>query len=204
MSTATSTFTSQRKPELLGQTVVVIGGSAGIGLETARRARAEGAKVILTGRDPERLKRAASELEALSIAEFDATDPASLERFFHDLPAIDHVIVTAGRPYYGRLVDMDFAQVRSAIDGHLMMALQIARNAVNKVRPGGTLLFMGGTGARRPAVGLGIAAAITAALPALTANLALELAPVRVNLIAAVVRDGKNLKGRQACFGKGV
>jgi NAD(P)-dependent dehydrogenase (short-subunit alcohol dehydrogenase family) len=141
--------------------------------------------VILTGRDPERLKRAESELEALSIAEFDATDPASLERFFHDLPAIDHVIVTAGRPYYGRLVDMDFAQVRSVIDGHLMMALQVARNAVNKIRPGGTLLFMGGTGARRPAVGLGIATAITAALPALTANLALELAPVRVNLIAA-------------------
>jgi NAD(P)-dependent dehydrogenase (short-subunit alcohol dehydrogenase family) len=185
MSTATNTFPIQREPELLGQTIVVIGGSAGIGLETARRARAEGAKVILTGRDPERLKRAASELEALSTADFDATDPASLERFFHDLPAIDHVMVTAGRPYYGRFVDMDFAQVRSAIDGHLMMALQVARNAVNKVRPGGTLLFMGGTGARRPAVGLGIAAAVTAALPALTANLALELAPVRVNLIAA-------------------
>ncbi len=185
MSTATNTFPIQREPELLEQTLVVIGGSAGIGLETARRARAEGAKLILTGRDPERLKRAASELEALSTADFDATDTASLERFFHDLPAIDHVMVTAGRPYYGRLVDMDFAQVRSAIEGHLIMALQVARNAVNKVRPGGTLLFMGGTGARRPAVGLGIAAAVTAALPALIANLALELAPVRVNLIAA-------------------
>jgi len=163
----------------------VIGGSAGIGLETARRARTEGAKVILAGRDPERLKRATGELDAVSTADFDATDTASLERFFHDLPAIDHVLVTAGRPYYGRLIDMDFAQVRSAIDGHLMMALQVARNAVNKVRPGGTLLFMGGTGARRPAGGLAIAAAVTAALPALTANLALELAPVRVNLIAA-------------------
>ena len=58
----------QREPELLGQTVVVIGGSAGIGLETARRARAEGAKLILTGRNPERLQHAASELDALSIA----------------------------------------------------------------------------------------------------------------------------------------
>ena len=61
----------------LGQTVVVIGGSAGIGLETARRARAEGAKVILTGRNPERLQRAASELDALSTATFDANDPCS-------------------------------------------------------------------------------------------------------------------------------
>ena len=64
----------QREPELLGQTVVVIGGSAGIGLETARRARVEGASVILTGRNPERLAQAAKELDAQSTAAFDATD----------------------------------------------------------------------------------------------------------------------------------
>jgi NAD(P)-dependent dehydrogenase (short-subunit alcohol dehydrogenase family) len=185
MSTTTNTAPIQGEPELLGQTVVVIGGSAGIGLETARRARAEGAKLVLTGRNPEPLQRAASELEALSTAAFDATDSTSLERFFRDLPTIDHVMVTAGRPYYGRLVDMDFAQVPRAFDGHLVMALQVARNAIGKVRPGGTLLFMGGTGGRRPHIGLSITAAVTAALPALTANLALEIAPIRVNLIAA-------------------
>jgi NAD(P)-dependent dehydrogenase (short-subunit alcohol dehydrogenase family) len=186
MSTARSTIPTQREPELLGETVVVIGGSAGIGLETARQARAAGAKLILTGRDAKRLQRAASELQPLSTAAFDATDSASLERFFRDLPAtIDHVMVTAGRPYYGRLVDMDFEQVRHALDGHLLLALQVARNAAPKVRPGGTLLFMGGTGARRVGVGLAIASTATAALPALTASLALELAPVRVNLIAA-------------------
>jgi len=68
---------------------------------------------------------------------------------------------------------------------HLSQALYVARNAANKVRPGGTLIFMGGTGARRPAIGLSITSAMTAALPALTASLALEIAPVRVNLIAA-------------------
>jgi NAD(P)-dependent dehydrogenase (short-subunit alcohol dehydrogenase family) len=186
MSTATTASPIQREPELLGQTVVVIGGSAGIGLETARRARVEGAKLILTGRNAERLQRAASELDALTTAAFDATDPAPLERFFRDLPTtIDHVMVTAGRPYYGRLVDMDFAQVRRALDASLLLVLQVARNAAHKVRPGGTLLFMGGTGGRRPGIGLGIASTVTVALPALTANLALELAPVRVNLIAA-------------------
>jgi len=186
MSTARTALPIQHEPELEGQTVVVIGGSAGIGLETARRARAEGAKVILTARNPERLKHAASELGALRTAAFDAADPASLERFFRDLPTpIDHVMVTAGRPYYGRLADMDLVQVRRLVDEHLMLPLHIARNSASKVRPGGTLLFMGGTGGRRPAVGLAIASAMTAALPALTANLALELAPVRVNLIAA-------------------
>jgi NADP-dependent 3-hydroxy acid dehydrogenase YdfG len=82
MSTATTTVPVRREPELLGQTVVVIGGSAGIGLETARRARAEGARLILTGRDRERLQRSADELEALSVAAFDANDPAAMERFF--------------------------------------------------------------------------------------------------------------------------
>jgi NAD(P)-dependent dehydrogenase (short-subunit alcohol dehydrogenase family) len=186
MSTATTASPIQREPELLGQTVVVIGGSAGIGLETARRARAEGARVILTSRNPEPLQRAARELDAMSTAAFDATDPASLERFFRELPdTIDHVMVTAGRPHYGRLLDMDFEEARRALDGHLLLMLQVARNAAHKVRPGGTLLFTGGTSGRRPGIGLGIVPTVTAALPALTASLALELAPVRVNLIAA-------------------
>jgi NAD(P)-dependent dehydrogenase (short-subunit alcohol dehydrogenase family) len=185
MSSATTVSPIRCEPELLGQIVVVIGGTVGIGLETARRARAEGAKLILTGRNPERLQRAASEVEAMSTAAFDATDPVPLEVFFRDLPAmIDHVMVTAGRPHYGRLIDMDFAQARRALDEHLLLVLQVARYAAPKVRPGGTLLFMGGTAARRPGIGLGIASTVTAALPALTANLALELAPVRVNLIA--------------------
>jgi len=185
MTTSAIASIVQHDPELLGQTVVVIGGSAGIGLETARRARAEGAKVILTARNPERLKHAATEIDALSTAAFDATDPVAIERFFGDLPVIDHVMVTAGRPYYGRLVDMDFTKLRDLVGQHLLQALYVARNAIHKVRPGGTLIFMGGTGGRRPAPGMSIAGAVTTALPMLTANLALEIAPVRVNLIAA-------------------
>ena len=80
---------------------------------------------------------------------------------------------------------MDFAKIRDLIGEHLLLALYVARNAASKVRPGGTLIFMGGTGGRRPAIGMSITGAGTAALPALIANLALEIAPVRVNLIAA-------------------
>lgn len=184
--TATATSPSEPQPDLPGQTVVVIGGSSGIGLETARRARAEGADVILTGRDPSRLQRAAKELDARSTAAFDATDPDQLARFFGDLPdPVDHVMVTAGGSYYSPLAEMDFAKVRRAFDEHLVLPLQIARQAVARVRPGGTLVFMAGAGARRPGVGLAIAGILSAGLPALIANLALELAPIRVNLIAA-------------------
>ena len=98
---------------------------------------------------------------------------------------IDHVMVTAGSPHYGRLLETDFEQARRDLDTHLLQMLEVARNAARKVRPGGTLVFMGGTGGRRQSIGMGMVPTVTAALPALTASLALELAPVRVNLIAA-------------------
>ena len=184
--TATARAPTERQPDLPGQTVVVIGGSSGIGLETARRACAEGAAVILTGRDQARLQRAAKDLDARSTAAFDATDPDQLARFFGDLPdPIDHVMVTAGGSYYSPLAEIDFSKVRRAFDEHLVLPIQVARQAVAKVRPGGTLVFMAGAGARRPGIGLAVAGILSAGLPALIANLALELAPIRVNLIAA-------------------
>jgi NAD(P)-dependent dehydrogenase (short-subunit alcohol dehydrogenase family) len=172
--------------QVRGQTIVVIGGSAGIGLETGRQARAEGADVILTGRNPERLEKAASELGARSTATFDADDSAALEDFFAQLNGpIDHVMVTAGGPYYAPLAEMDFDEGRRALQQHPMLMAGVARYGAGKMRPGGTLVFMGGTGGRNPANGVGLGSAMTAALPALTASLALEIAPVRINLIAA-------------------
>ena len=155
MNTATNASRIQREPELAGQTVVVIGGSAGIGLETARRARAEGADVILTARDPDRLQRVGVELGALSTAAFDATDFERLGRFFDELPRpIDHVLVTGPGPYYAPLAEFDFEAARRDLEAHILLPLQVARNAASKVRPGGTLLFMGGIGGRRTAPGM--------------------------------------------------
>jgi NAD(P)-dependent dehydrogenase (short-subunit alcohol dehydrogenase family) len=144
--TATATAPAEHKPELLGQTVVVVHGSAGIGLETARRARAEGAHVMLTGDDRDALKRF----------------------FDRVLGPIDHVVVAAGAPHYGPLPAMEAAQGRDAVSEAL--ALEVARNAVGKMRPGGTLLLVGDTAVSPP---------FTAALAA-----ALAVVRVRVNVIA--------------------
>jgi NAD(P)-dependent dehydrogenase (short-subunit alcohol dehydrogenase family) len=172
--------------DLTGQTVVVIGGSAGIGLETARLARAEGADVILTGRNPDRLERSASEVGARGTAAFDAGDADRLKGFFDELSGpVDHVMVTAGAPHYGPPLEMEPDEARDGIAGHLLLALEVARAAPGKVKPPGSLVFMGGTGARRPRPGLAIASTATVAQPTLIANLALEVAPIRVNLIAA-------------------
>jgi len=185
MGTASIPSPIRRESPLADQTVVVIGGSAGIGLETARLARAEGARLILAARTPEPLQRAASELGAQRTA-FDATDFIQLEQFFSDLPGpIDHVLVTGPGPYYAPLAELDFEKARRHVETHLLLPIHVARNAIGKVRPGGTLLFMGGTGGRRVAKGYALISSLTAALPALTKNLALELAPIRVNLIAA-------------------
>jgi NAD(P)-dependent dehydrogenase (short-subunit alcohol dehydrogenase family) len=186
MSSTNTVASTPHRPELAGQTVVVIGGSAGIGLETARQARAAGAEVILTARNPDRLNHAAAELGAQRTAAFDAVDFDQLQRFFDELPTlIDHVLVTGPGPYYAPLAEFDLDKARRDVDAHLLMPIQVARNARGKVRPGGTLLFMGGTGGRSTAPGLAFISSLTAALPALTKILALELAPIRVNLIAA-------------------
>lgn len=185
MAASINSWPVPREPDLHGQTIAVIGGSSGIGLETARLARAKGAYVILTAREPDRLHRIGLELGA-GIAAFDATDFGRLGRFFDALPApIDHLLVTAPRPCHATTAEFDLDAARRDVDAHLLLPLQVARHAAGKVRPGGTLLFMGGAGGRRPAAGLALSAALTAALGAMTRSLALQVAPVRVNLITA-------------------
>jgi NAD(P)-dependent dehydrogenase (short-subunit alcohol dehydrogenase family) len=174
------------EPQLAGQTVVVIGGSSGIGMETARLAAQEGAGVIIAGRHADRLKQAAAEVGARDTAAFDATDQAALQRFFGGLPGpIDHVLVTGPGPYYAPLAELTRDRGQLDWDHHIWLPVAVAQQAVGLVRPGGTLLFMAGTrgGGRGP--GLSLIAANSAALPALVANLAIEIAPIRVNLIAA-------------------
>ena len=142
--------------------------------------------MLITARNPERLARAADEVGAVGSAAFDALDSDRLSEFFAGLSGpIDHILLTGSGPYYAPLAELDLAEVRRDIDAHLLVPVQVAREAVGRVRPGGSLAFIGGTGGRRPAVGLGLISALTAAMPALTATLALEIAPVRVNLIAA-------------------
>jgi NAD(P)-dependent dehydrogenase (short-subunit alcohol dehydrogenase family) len=185
--TAPSPVSGAGHPEdLLGRTVVVIGGSSGMGLETARLARAHGAEVVLTARDPDRLRAAADEIGATSTEAFDLNDLARLEQFFADLPGpVDHVLVTGPGPMYSSLADMDLNAAGRHVAEHLLVPLAVARYGAPRMRPPGTLLFIGGTGGRQAAVGFTLISALTAALPALIASLAVELAPIRANVIAA-------------------
>ena len=94
-------------------------------------------------------------------------------------------MVTGPGPHYVPLLEMDADDVRQSLGDHVVLGLEVARNAAPKMRPGGTLLLMGGTAGRRISRDLGLVSAATAALPPFVAALALELAPIRVNLITA-------------------
>ena len=136
-------------------------------METAHQARSADARVILTGRQRERLDRAARDVDAeADRGYFDLGRPAEIERFFTGLPApVDHVLVSGGGPPYAPLRDIDFDEAERVLDEHLLGALRVARACVGRVRPGGTLIFITGTHARRPGIGLSIAAIAAAALP---------------------------------------
>ncbi len=187
-ATTTGPVDSASEPRhgLTGQTVVVIGGSSGIGLAAARQARASDARVLLTGRHRDRLEQASSDVGAVGTAIMDLADADGPERLFDGLDArVDHVLVTGGGPVYGPIAELDLDQAWRVLDEHVLGALRVARAATGRVRPGGSLTFVTGADARRPPTGQVVAAVLAAALPAITANVAVELAPIRVNAVAA-------------------
>jgi NAD(P)-dependent dehydrogenase (short-subunit alcohol dehydrogenase family) len=163
--------------------------------------------VIRVGRNAERLERAAREVDTRTTA---ASTPPTPTHWSGSSTTrrspIDYVLVTAGGPHYGPLAEMDFAEARRTVEEHFWLPLQLARMAVGKVNPGGSLVFMSGTGGRQTAVGLTVGGTLTVGALALTRNLALEIAPIRVNMIAAGFVDtplsasilGDQLEARRA------
>lgn len=171
--------------DLRDKRVVFLGGTSGIGLAAARLARRRGAEPVLVGRSPETLEAARREVGARHAASFDVAEKNATEAFFFEAGEIDHVFVTTGGPHYGPLEEMEFAWARRAFDERISTMLYGARHGGRRVGPGGSLTFMGGTGSRRPVPGLAVTGAMNAAAEALVLGLAVELGPVRVNLIAA-------------------
>jgi NAD(P)-dependent dehydrogenase (short-subunit alcohol dehydrogenase family) len=169
---------------LKDKTVIILGGSSGIGLATAQAALAEGAKLIITGRSRERLEAARTALQAdVRAVALDVADEAGTRELFTGLDRVDHVFITAGTVSFDPKLAPDTGAMRSALDTRFWGALHAAKYAAPKIAAGGSITFMSGTAAIRPLPGASVATASCAAVESFARALAVDLAPIRVNTI---------------------
>ncbi|OON68186.1 SDR family oxidoreductase [Hymenobacter sp. CRA2] len=176
---ATSDFLADKR-------VVVLGGTAGIGLATAQAAAAAGATVVVVSSQPERVAQAVAQLPAGATGHAaDLTDEARVQELFARVGAFDHLVFTAGDALQlGDLAATALDQVRRAFELRYFGALAAVRHAVPRLRPGGSIVLTSGIAALRPGRGWAVGASICGAMDALTRALAVELAPIRVNAVA--------------------
>jgi NAD(P)-dependent dehydrogenase (short-subunit alcohol dehydrogenase family) len=169
---------------LRDQTVVVIGGSSGIGLATAKAAADEGAQVVITGRSRERLSEArrtiGHEVRGESI---DANDEAATRRLFEELRSVNHVFVSAATVTSGASITAETSALHPAMDTRFWGSLYAAKYASPKMPPDGSITFTSGVSVVRPRPGASVGSASCGAVEAFARSLAIELAPIRVNTV---------------------
>lgn len=166
--------------------VIVLGGSAGIGLATAQAAAAEGAQVVIASSNPARLANALQTLPAGSEGyALDLTDEAQVAAFFDQRGAFDHLVFTAGESLLlGAVAATSLAAMRQAFELRYFGALMAVKYAQPQLRPGGSVVLTTGIASRRPSKGWAVGASLCGAMDGLTRALAVELAPIRVNAVS--------------------
>jgi NAD(P)-dependent dehydrogenase (short-subunit alcohol dehydrogenase family) len=175
--------------QLQGKVVVIIGGSSGIGLAVGVQARAQGAILVLVGRNADKLEHAAAQVGAGTVTVVaDAHDHAKLEDLFGRLPPFDHLVSLVGDTMAGGYLDAPLDVMRHVIESKFWTNLLIGRLAARRVRDGGSLVFTSGIGARAHEASASYTA--NAALSCMVEGMASELAPrVRVNVVAPSFMD---------------
>ena len=169
---------------LINKMVVILGGSSGMGLATAKAAKAHGARVVIAGRSRERLQAARAVLgdEVRTVA-LDIGDEMGTRALFSELGPVDHVFITAGAVLFDPKLAPDAASVRPALDTRFWGAFNAAKFAAANMSAGGSITFTSGTAAMRPIRGASVAGASCGAVEAFARSLAVDLAPIRVNTI---------------------
>lgn len=171
--------------QLSGQHVVIVGGSSHMGLETARLAHAAGAQVTLVARDGARLQAAAASIDpAVKWAVGDATDEGSIQQTLRTLAPIDHLLITvsASAPA-GSVIQTPTAVAQKAFE-RFWAAYRVVQLAPSVLRPAGSITLLSGSSGRRPVRGYAVWTALHGAIEALARGAALEVAPLRLNVVS--------------------
>jgi len=175
---------------LNGRTVLVIGGTSGIGLSAAAQAKAAGAKVIVLGFDKAGAERVAKENGFDGFRSADVTKSATIVEALADIPHVDHVVLLAGSFVAGKIVEADVNYLHRAFDERIWAAVHTIRALGDRLAQDGSITFISGVLADRPnAWGTSILAAASAAMEAFARGLVLELAPRRVNTVSPGTTD---------------
>lgn len=172
---------------LQNKRVVVLGGSRGIGFAVAQGAVREGAHVVIASSQEANVASALGRLpEGAATGEVvDVRSVESVSAFFATVGAFDHLVFTAGEPLpFGKPVaEIDLAMARGFFELRYWGAVAAVKAARRQMRDGGSIVLTSGTSARRPPAGFAFAASICGAIESLTRALALEYAPLRVNVV---------------------
>ncbi|WP_434657576.1 SDR family oxidoreductase [Pseudomonas sp. R3-56] len=186
MSDISSTGPIDVQPHTLrNRTVVIVGGTSGIGLSTAIQAKAAGAKVFVIGSNPERARQAAHTHELDGWRAADVTQPEHIQAALADIPKVDHLVLLAGTFVAGKILEADVAYLHRAFDERIWASVHALRALGDRLSKDGSVTFISGSLADRPnAYGTAVLAAASAAMEAFARGLALELAPVRVNTLS--------------------
>ena len=170
---------------LNGKTVIVIGGSSGIGAAVAKAAAARGAHVVMAGR------RLVSGVEnGVRSEPVDVTDATSLQRLFESVGRFDHLVYTSGPSVRAKtLVETDLTEAQENFDVKLWGALRAIQRALPYLDEHASISLTSGQLGRKLASGQFIKTGINAATEALGKQVAKELAPRRVNVISPGVID---------------
>ena len=168
-----------------GKRVVILGGTSGIGLATAKAAEREGAAVVIASSRRERLDRALAMLRSGAEGELvDVADEAQVRALFERIGAFDHLVFTAGESLQLEpLAAMQVERARGFVNVRFWGAFMAAKYGSPHIRPGGSITLTNGIAGLRPRKGWTVAASICGAMEALTRALAVELAPIRVNAV---------------------
>ena len=177
---------SPNATNLQNQRVVLLGGTSGIGLATAKAALAAGASVVVASSSNQRVAEALAELGSRAEGHaVDLGDEAAVRSLFERLGEFDHLVYSAGESLQiGELAETDVGAIRKAFDIRVFGAITAVKYAAPHLRPGGSVVLTGGIASLRPQKGWTAGASICGAMEALTRALAVELAPVRVNLVS--------------------